>query len=294
MKSPIKYLLLLALLGSIFGCNNPQPTALVEDEDPIEIEVITKNPSEPTTFGVDSTGLSENPVRFTNVITVAGIKQTFKGISLKTSFAQAAFFDKTKPVFGLSGKLIGYSTLTPGTIFFNNEEAKLRPFSVRYRVNKDTLLGLRYILHKRAGFGDPFDFDFNSKINFRYVPDISSAVSFDIATPPEIFLNYRLSGAKANKNLNILLEWNAGFIKNFEILLSIIDEQRNIVFPLYKIKTADDGKFKMPKKLLEELSARFDKIAFTLTRKFEKQQSNGTQELFVVSQSINSISVDIP
>jgi len=194
----------------------------------------------------------------------------------------------------LNGKLIGYSTLTPGKIFFNNEEAKLRPFSVRYRVNKDTLLGLRYILHKRAGFGDPFDFDFNSKINFRYVPDISSAVSFDIATPPEIFLNYRLSGAKANKNLNLLLEWNAGFIKNFEILLSIIDEQRNIVFPLYKIKTVDDGKFKMPKKLLEELSARFDKIAFTLTRKFEKQQSNGTKELFVVSQSINSISVDIP
>ena len=294
MKSPIKYLLLLVLLGSIFGCNNPQPTALVEDEDPIEIEVITKNPSEPTTFGVDSTGLSENPARFTNIITVAGIKQTFQGISFKSSFAQAAFFDKTKPVFGLNGKLIGYSTLTPGKIFFNNEEAKLRPFSVRYRVNKDTLLGLRYILHKRAGFGDPFDFDFNSKINFRYVPDISSAVSFDIATPPEIFLNYRLSGAKANKNLNLLLEWNAGFIKNFEILLSIIDEQRNIVFPLYKIKTVDDGKFKMPKKLLEELSARFDKIAFTLTRKFEKQQSNGTKELFVVSQSINSISVDIP
>ena len=294
MKSLIKYFLLLFLIGSFLGCNNPQPTALIEDNDPIEIEVLTKNPAEPTSFGIDSTGLNDNPARFTNVITVAGIKQTIRGISFKSSFAQAAFFDKIKPVFGLNGKLIGYSTLTPGNVFFSNQKAERRQFRIRYGVNKDTSLGLRYVLHRRGILGDPFNFDFNSNINFRFVPDISSAVSFDIATPPEIFLNYRLAGSKSNKNLNLLLEWNAGNVKNFEILISIIDDPRNIVFPLYKIKTADDGKFVMPKKLLEELAARFDKLEFTLTRKFEKQQGTGIAELIVVSQSINSISVDIP
>ena len=294
MKSLIKYFLLLFLIGSFLGCNNPQPTALIEDNDPIEIEVLTKNPAEPTSFGIDSTGLNDNPARFTNVITVAGIKQTIRGISFKSSFAQAAFFDKTKPVFGINGKLIGYSTLTPGNVFFSNQKAERRQFRIRYGVNKDTSLGLRYVLHRRGILGDPFNFDFNSNINFRFVPDISSAVSFDIATPPEIFLNYRLAGSKSNKNLNLLLEWNAGNVKNFEILISIIDDPRNIVFPLYKIKTADDGKFLMPKKLLEELAARFDKLEFTLTRKFEKQQGTGIAELIVVSQSINSISVDIP
>ena len=294
MKSLIKYFLLLFLIGSFLGCNNPQPTALIEDDDPIEIEVLTKNPAEPTSFGIDSTGLNDHPARFTNVITVAGIKQTIRGISFKSSFAQAAFFDKTKPVFGLNGKLIGYSTLTPGNVFFSNQKAERRQFRIRYGVNKDTSLGLRYVLHRRGILGDPFNFDFNSNINFRFVPDISSAVSFDIATPPEIFLNYRLAGSKSNKNLNLLLEWNAGNVKNFEILISIIDDPRNIVFPLYKIKTADDGKFAMPKKLLEELAARFDKLEFTLTRKFEKQQGTGIAELIVVSQSINSISVDIP
>jgi hypothetical protein len=296
MKTRIKYLLIIFLTGIYLGCNNPQPTSLVEDEDPLEIEVINKNPTEPTSFGVDSTGLRENPARFTNVITVAGIKQTFQGISFKSSFAQAVFFDKTKPLFGLNDKLIGYKTLTPGNIFFDNQRAQLREFRIRYRTTRDTSLGFRYILHKRAGFGDPFDFEYNSSINFRFVPDVSpsNSISFDIATPPEIFLNYRLAGKKSNKDLNLLLEWNAGFVKNFEILISIIDEPRNIVFPLYKIKTADDGKFKMPKKLLEELAIRFDKVAFTLTRKFEKQQGNGISELFVVSQSINSISVDIP
>ncbi len=294
MKSLINYSLLLFLIGLYLGCNNSQPTALIEDDDPIEIEVLTKNPAEPTSFGIDSTGLNDNPARFTNVITVAGIKQTIRGISFKSSFAQAAFFDKTKPVFGLNGKLIGYSTLTPGNVFFSNQKAERRQFRIRYGVNKDTSLGLRYVLHRRGILGDPFNFDFNSNINFRFVPDISSAVSFDIATPPEIFLNYRLAGSKSNKNLNLLLEWNAGNVKNFEILISIIDDPRNIVFPLYKIKTADDGKFLMPKKLLEELAARFDKLEFTLTRKFEKQQGTGIAELIVVSQSINSISVDIP
>jgi len=294
MKSLIKYFLLLFFLGSFFSCNNPQPTALVEDTDPIEIEVITKNSAEPTSFGVDSTGLRENPGRFTNVISIAGIKETVRGISNKSSFAQAAFFDRTKPIYGLNGKLIGYSTLAPGKVFFDNEEAKIRPYRIRYGINKDTLIGFRYELHKRTNLGDPFDFVFNSKINFRFEPFVSSTVSFDIATPPEIYLNYRMSGSKANKNLNLLLEWNAGYVKNFEILLSVSDKLRNIVFPLYNIKTSDDGKFVMPKKLLEELAARFDKIVFTLTRKFEKQQGNGISQLYVISQSINSIPVEIP
>jgi hypothetical protein len=294
MKSLIKYFLLLLLFGSYLSCNNPQPTALVEDEDPIAIEVINKNPAEPTSFGVDSTGLEDNPARFTNVISVAGIKQTFNGISLKSSFAQAVFFDKTKPVWGQNGKLVGYSTLTPGNVFFNNIKAERRQFKVKYGITRDTSLGLHYVVHKRGFLGDSFDFEFSSKIDFRFVPDFSSPTSFDIATPPEIFLNYRFSGSKDNKNLNLVLDWNAGFINNFEILISIVDDKRGIVFPLYKIKTADDGKFVMPKNLLEELAAKFNKIAFTLTRKYEKRHNSGVSELFVVSQSINSISVELP
>ena len=106
MKSFIKHFLVFLLFGLFSSCNNPQPTALIEEDDPIEIEVINKNLSEPTSFGVDSTGLNYNLTRFTNVITVAGIKLTSGGISVKTSFAQAAFFDKTKPVY-VSGRLLG-------------------------------------------------------------------------------------------------------------------------------------------------------------------------------------------
>lgn len=285
---------MLLLAGSLLCCNNPQPTALIEDDDPIEIEVITKNIAEPTSFGVDSTGLNENPARFTNVITVAGIKQNYDGVSLKTSFAQAVFFDRTKPVYVLSNRLIGYNTTTPGIAYFNNKRAEIRQLIVKYGVNRDTSLGLRYVLHRRANLGDLFDFEFNSEVNFRFDPILTPSVSFDISTPAEIFLDYRLSGKKESKNLNIELDWNAGNVKNFEIMLSIVDEQRDIVYPLYKIKTADDGKFKMPKNILEELAVRFNKIAFTLTRRFEKHEDGGNSELIVVSQSINTISVELP
>ena len=295
MKSQIKYLLVIILTGLFFGCNNPQPTALVEDEDPLEIEVINKNPAEPTIFGVDSMGLRGSPSRFANIISVTGAKTIIQGISFKSSFAQAVFFDKSKPILGNNGKLVGYKTLAPGSIFFNNRKAQVREFIVKYGINRDTSLGPRYILHRRGIFGDPFDFEFNSKVSFSFLPDSStlSSLSFDIATPPEIFVTTKIAGRKANKNLNLLLEWNAAYVKNFEITLGIIDNQK-IIVPLYKIKTADDGKFKVPQKLLEELSLRFDTVYFTLTRRFEKQQGNGVSELFVISQSINSISVDIP
>lgn len=295
MKFQIKYFIIIFLTGLIFGCNNPQPTSLVENEDPLEIEVINKNPAEPTIFGVDSTGLRGSNSRFANIISVTGAKTITQGISFKSSFAQAVFFDKSKPIIGNNGKLIGFRTYAPGSIFFNNRKALVSDFIIRYGIQRDTLLGPRYVLHRRGIFGDPFDFEFNSKINFNFLPDSASlsSTSFDIATPPEIFVTSKIAGKKVNRNLNLLLEWNAASVKNFEITLGILDNQKNLL-PLYKIRTADDGKLKIPQKLLDELSSRFETIYFTLTRRFEKQHSSGDRELFVISQSINSISVDIP
>lgn len=295
MKSLFNFLFVISFGGFFIGCNNPQPTALVDDEDALEIEVINNNPAEPTNFGIDSTGLREAAVRFTNVITVTGSKTTLQGTSFKSSFAQAVFFDKSKPVYDLNNKLIGFKTRTPGGIFFNNRKAQLREFRIKYGAGSDTSLGLRYVLHRRGSFGDPFEFEFNSLVSFTFIPDsvALNTISFDIATPPEIFLTIKTSGRKVDKNLNLILEWNPANAKNFEILMSIFDGQNNII-PLYKIKTADDGKFIVPKKLLEELSLRYNSIIFTLTRKYHQEHLKGSNELFVISQSINTIPVDIP
>lgn len=295
MKTLFNFLFAISFTGFYVGCNNPQPTSLVDDKDALNIEMINANPANPTRFGIDSSGLGESIAQFTNVIAVTGFKTTLQGTSFKSSFAQAVFFDRSKPIHDLNNKLIGFKTQTPGTIFFNNRKAQLKEFKIRYGINRDTTLGLRYVLHRRGNFGDPFEFDFNSVVSFTYIPDSATlnTISFDIATPAEIFLTVRTSGRKLDRSLNLILEWNAANVQNFEILMSIFDDQRNVI-PLYKIKTADDGKFVMPKKLLEELSLRYDSIIFTLTRKFQQEHLKGSSELFVISQSINTISVDIP
>lgn len=294
MKSQIKYLSILIIAALCLECNNPQPTSLVEDEDPLEIEVINRNPTDPTYFGVDTIGASGDLTRFSNIVSVTVAKGVLKSTPFRSSFAQAVFFDKSKPVFINNGKLVGFKTVTPGSIFFNNRKAQVREFIIKYGINKDTLLGSRYVLHRRGNLGDPFDIEFNSSVSFSFIPDSAAlnSISFDIETPREIFLTSRLAGTKSNRNLNLLLEWNSAFVKNFEITVGVLDSLN--IIPLYKIKTADDGKFKMPQKLLEELSLRFDTLYFTLTRKFEKRQSNGVVEFLVLSQSLNSISVGIP
>lgn len=293
MKYLIRYCILTLSIGILIGCNNPQPTELIENEDPIEIEVINQNPSEPTIFGVDSSGFGDNPASYTNLVSVAGYMVINQGLRIKSSFAQAVFFDKSKPILSPANRLIGYQTLTPGAVFFDDQRAQIRELRVRYSIDRDTTLGMRYLLHNRALLGDQFDFDFNSKINFRFNPSISPAISFDISTPPEILLNYKLSGSSADRNLGLILNWDASYVKNFEIVISIIDLQRDINFPLYRIRTTDDGKLILPKNILQELANRFNKIAFTATRKFEKRVNSSPSEFFVVSQSITSITVDL-
>lgn len=295
MKSQFKYFILPLFLSFYLGCNNPPPTALVDQEDNVQIEVINKNPTDPTNFGIDTSGLKGNSFRFENIISVTGSKTIIRGFTTKTSFAQAVFFDKSKPVFGLNNRIVGFKTRTPGTIFFNNKKAMLRELKLKYGTVRDTSLGLRYVLHRRGNIGDAFEIDFNNKVSFTFLPDSAalSTISFDIPTPPEIVLTAKLIGRKQDGDLNLLLEWNAAYVNDFEILLSLVDNQNDII-PLYKIKTADDGKFKMPKNLLDELSTRFNSILFTLTRKLEKQHLHSSSVLFVVSQSISSILVDIP
>lgn len=288
MKTIIKYFKLLLITGTFISCSNPQPTELIEDSDPVEIEVVNKNLAEPTSFGIDSSGTNDNPSRFTNVITVSGIKLSGQSSSIYTSFAQAVFFDKSKPVIVRNNRIIGYNTITPGIVYFNNKRAEIRPLVIKYALNKDTLLGLRYILHSRAGLGDPFNFEYNSKINFKFEPILLPAISFDIPTPEEIFVTFKLSGKRQTSNINLLLEWNASRVKDFMIVLSVED------IPLYKIKTIDDGKFKVPDNILKEIASRFNRVSFTLIRKYEKHEKGNNSDLIVVSQSINTIIVDLP
>src|SRR3990172_9780719 len=161
MKS---YIIIFLFAVIFYGCDKPAPTELVEDQDQLDVAVIAKDlDDEFYSNGFDSTGVAENPTRFTNLITISGIKITTAASTERTSFAQAIFFDRNFPI-RRNGVLIGFRTRVLGMVRFNNIAAKLVPF-----ISTDTTLGFKYILNGgRRPHHDPFSFDFGSLVKFEF------------------------------------------------------------------------------------------------------------------------------
>jgi hypothetical protein len=296
-----KYYLLAGLI--IWGCNKPAPTELIQDSqttnDAAQIEVITKNINDQSySNGYDSTGVADSLMGHVNTIYVSGIKITSKIGTLNTSLAEAIFFDKSKPV-NVGGYLIGYRTLTPGTILFNSHRARLVPLKVRIRNSAiDTSLGLKYFLYSgKRILLDPFRYEYNSNIDFQFIPIIGSSISFKIPTPPEITGNIKIEGAR-NNNLKVILDWDLPSPnRQIEIIIGAVDRTSGEIFPMYRVITRDDGRFQIPVNLIKQIpTERFNKVVVTFIRKYEKYENNAgnKNDLYILSQSVHTIIIDSP
>lgn len=294
--------LIIALLCSA-GCNKPAPTELVTDDnfdDPLQIEVMAKDTlDEYYSSGYDTTGVVENIHRFTNLIIASGVKVTYKGITSESSLAQAIFFDKNFPFYAPSGRLLGYRTRTPGDVEFDNHKARRVLMTVKFRRGNfiaDTTLGFKYVLFNKTTMpGDPFIFPYNSTIDFSYKPIIGQASGFQITTPAAVNAAAKLSGDSSNNSLEVNLTWNKSPLPEIEIVIGVMKPGRWESLPLYKIKTRDDGSLKIPVKLLSKISrSRFDRLVFTITRRYENNHNSSNIDLYVISQSTHTIVADIP
>ncbi|MEJ2613658.1 MAG: hypothetical protein P8Z35_01750 [Ignavibacteriaceae bacterium] len=300
-----QYFFFYALLSGLifFGCNKPAPTELIQDnqtaEDPAQVEVITTNINDESySNGYDSTGVADSLLDHVNTIYVSGIKISSKLGTVNTSLAEAIFFDKTKPVY-VDNYLIGFRTLTPGIIRFNNYRARLIPLKVRIRNSSaDSSLGLMYFLYSgRAMRIDPFDFKYNSNIDFQFNPLIGSLISFKIPTPPEITATIRVDGKRSENDLKALLEWSHPLPgRNINIIIGAVDKINGSTYPIYRIRTKDDGKYQIPENLLNQIPFdRFNKIVLTLVRKFQKYEKNNENgnDLYILSQSVHTLIIDL-
>ena len=289
------------LLGLyLMGCDKPAPTELVQDQDHLAIEVIAKDTGDSYySNGFDTTGVAGSLTGYTNIINVSGTKVTKNSITVNSSFAQAIFFDKSMPVHEPGGKLIGYHTMTPGVIKFNSIHARIIPYHVVFNnrgVRIDSILGYQYALSSGPGnMFNQFKFEYNSSVSFQYIPMHGAPVSFDIQTPAEITGQVRLLGKRANGNLSATLQWNKSNQKQIEVILGVIPKGQILAIPLYKLDANDNGKLTIPAKLLNSIPpGRYDKIVITFVRKYEKQITGNGNNLYVLSQSIHSIILDIP
>ena len=285
----------------IHGCDKPAPTELVQVDDPLEIEIITQDTEDELySSGYDSTGFVYNPSRgFVNIITVSGIKTSYKNSTFSTSHAQAIFFNRDSLVFSPDGRFIGYKSLIAGSVDFNSKRAKLREFRIWFKDKrtgniKDTLLGYRHVLHSIPLISDDdFNFQFNSSVSFDFNPVIGNNVHFNIPTPSEISGSIHFRGQ--GNNLTGSITWNAGHSDKFEIIIGGSHKVNRKVFPLYTLKTRDDGSLEIPRSLLNHIPFnKFERLVFSIIRKKEFHIENNNGDLFILSQSIHNLVVDIP
>lgn len=298
MKKLIRYLVILSSVLILLSCDKPAPTELVDDST-VEYEVLSKDVNdEYYSNGGDTTGVTQDLKDFPNLISLSGVKETdINGTVHEYSFGQTIVFDRTKPVYDSNRRLLAYQTVTPGVIRIENIRAIEVPFHIRYRDNGvliDTTLGSKYILFSRLH--PLFQYRHNARLNFRLTFLNNDFVNFDIKTPKEITGNVEILGKRADGNLRAKLNWNKENSRDVEIIISgRLISDRKTVMPLYRIKTNDNGKLIIPAKLINQIpSDRFDRLVFTFIRRLEETHNNGNNDLRVSSQSIHSITVNLP
>lgn len=303
MKNILTYLVLLLTGLILFSCDKPAPTELVDDlSNDFEVEFLTKDLNDNyITSGTDTSGITQDLTGITNLISVSGIKFTRKTRTDYISLAQTMFFDKSKPVKYSNGRILAYETIIPGIIKFNGLEARIVPYEIRFRdmgIPKVAVLGEKYVLYNIwQGIPDQFFYNYNSHIGFEFQPNTGQGnhINFNIQTPPEITGKVILDGSRKNRNIEAILVWNGEGHKRISVIVGVIKQGQINSIPIYKIRTRDDGRLRIPKRFFSELPlGDLEKVVFTFVRSFENLHSSGNNELFVSSQSIHSIVIDIP
>ena len=302
MKKILTFLTISASVFLLASCDKPAPTQLIDDtNNDYEVELLNKDlENQYYTSGSDTSGITQDITRITNLISVSGVKITNAIGTKHFSLAQAMFFDKSKPINYSDGRLLAYQTFLPGTIKFNGTQSNIVPYKIRFRdkgMQEDTLIGWKYVLlNLHNGQPDPFYFNYDASVSFAFEPFIGgNNLSFNILTPKEITGRVTLTGKRMNHNLEVELNWNSGKTKKISVIVGLIRPGQLFSIPLYKFRTFDDGEMIIPSRLLNKIPLdRFEKIVFTFVRSYEIYQGAGNNEMLVSSQSIHSIVIDIP
>ena len=296
----IKTYFLLVLFGFVYyGCDKPAPTQLTQDdEEQLEVEILAKD-TDDEFYSSDSSGVVDDLTGYANIITVSGIKITRGFATINTAYAQAIFFDRNLPVYSPDGKLLlGFNTRLLGNVQFNSVSTRPIPFRIKYRnrnngMHRDTLLGFRHVLNSIFQNQD-FNYRYNSSVEFQLNPILGSTTSFNIPTPLEVTGNVRLEGRRTNNTLRAILEWDGKHHSKFEVILGASVRNSETVFPLFRLRIKDDGELVIPFELINRIPKRFDKFVFSFVRKIDYHYRENENDLFILSQSIHSIIIDIP
>ncbi len=299
-----KLFISILIITIITSCGDPSPTELIMDDTAVDenydVEIVSPDPEEIDYLsGYDSTGILEPVPEFSSIVSVSGIKNTFDKITTEGGIALAVFYDKSKPVRNSNGLLIGYKSRALGNVSFNNQPARLAENHKKMRGQgggmKDTVLGFQHFYsfgggrhHQQQGF------PYSTQVQFKLEPFIGQSVEFAIPTPPALNASVNISGSRNARNLEIQLHWQKELNGGIEIIIGGRQKNDGRIFPIFRIRTADDGEFVIPQRLMNEIDqSKFDHLVYSLIRRYKQNFNNQLNDSYIVSQSIHNIGVPV-
>jgi hypothetical protein len=299
MKLFKTYLISFIGLLVINGCDKPAVTELTQDnEQQLQVEILAKDTNDEY-YSADSSGVVDDLNGYANVVTLSGIKITNGSTTINTAFAQTIFFDKSRPVRRRNGRLLAYRTRLLGNAKFNSVEARSVPYTIRYNDEgtvQEITLGLKHILNSHFQEQD-FGYRYNSSVAFSFDFLLGlggNSFNFDIPTPPEITGSIRLEGKRNNNTLKARLEWDGKNYPGFQIIVAASASGSDRIFPIFRLKTKDDGELIIPAELINQIPHRFDEVMFYFVRRTEFHSERNNNDFYVLSQSIHRVDIDIP
>jgi hypothetical protein len=292
--------LITYLLLGLISCNEPIPTELTPDDiaidDDLQVELLSPTPDQFVyATGYDSTGITQPIPQRASFITVNDIKNTTGSTTTESTFYSAAFFDRDSPIKNNLGVTVGFRTRAIGRTIFNGDTARIAPYIVRFKENgieKDTVAGFLHLLKVNGRRGRQNN---NDHVSFRLKPIIGPPIQFNILTPPEVTGNVKISEKPGLPNFGIELTWNKANAP-IEIIIGGVLKNKGEIFPLYNLKTKDDGHLRIPGNLLRNIPFnQFKSLVVTFIRRYRTDIGNNTTiDNFVTAHNIHNIVIPVP
>jgi hypothetical protein len=305
MKKISQILSLLFVLFLFYSCGENAPTELISDipegDESYDLELLSPEPDQfYYANGYDSTGITSIQSNIVSLIGVTRIKDQKQNASVYRNIGTAIFFDTSRVVNLPNGKFFGYRTRILGRVLFNGDSSHILPYKRKFLaggIPRDTTLGLFHLISGRGNSGGGNSGSLNGRVRINVENQFSNLAEYYIDVPRDINGSVSIVGSRIQNNLALELRWdppnaNSGKI---DLVIGGIERPNLALFPLYRIRTRDDGYFKIPVDLLRGIPFdRFDDIVISFIRKNQNASNHNILGFtHIVGQNIHNIRIKI-
>jgi len=303
MKKYFQHSLLLLFTAYFLGCGKPGPTEVVNDipndQEPLQIEVLAKNPEDALYKGTyDSTGMLNQMPQAETFLFISKNVVSEKFLSIGYDVAQVFFFDKSHPVMLPNGRMFGFKMKKVIPPKINSVQTKEVPQHIRFGMGafvRDTVLGSKYMLSRTGILGDSLSLHYNSSVKFEYREKMMSPpIAFTVDMPEQIIGKVSVTQNNKGEKL-LLLEWNKGTKDSVEIIIGGKIKNEKAATAFFKLRVKDNGQLKIAPQLIRAIpKGQFDKLFFSFVRNAVSRRVEQSLEFFTLIQNTHSIIIDYP